>query len=235
MHNLVYDPYTVQTGIITVPPVAVKRIGKKSLRLAKALAGLGALLLVITYAQSAYYTVSGIVLGDRVSEYIAGTALAAGEQNFGDSTLPRETYTPRLDKSLPLGNHLIIPSLGVDTSINEAPLARYEDALKKGVWRVTDFGTPTAAKRPIILAAHRFGYLKWSNSFRRHNSFYNLPDLKNGDTVEIVWNQRKYTYAVYAESNGERIEDYSADLVLYTCNDLASDVRIIKYLKLLEI
>jgi sortase (surface protein transpeptidase) len=83
--------------------------------------------------------------------------------------------------------------------------------------------------------AHRFGYLKWTNSYRRKNSFFNLPKLKNEDTIQILWRQRKYTYAVYAESEGTEINDYTADLVLYTCKDLSSDVRFFVYAKLLRI
>jgi sortase (surface protein transpeptidase) len=111
----------------------------------------------------------------------------------------------------------------------------YEEALKVGVWRVPDFGTPYERKAPVILAAHRYGYLRWSVPYRLKNSFYNLPKVKVGDTVEIIWRQRKYIYEVYAEGKGEEITDYSADLILYTCEDLTSPVRIFKYARLIRV
>jgi len=233
---LIHELYTAQEIVPPQTQLSQKASRNKTLLLAKVLGGLGMALLIANYAHSAYFTVSGLRAGNRVSEYIANTAqLAQSESLANGQVLPRDTYQPKFDASLPTGTHINIPSIGVNTSINEASHENYEDALKKGVWRVTDFGTPTATKKPIILAAHRFGYLKWSNSFRRQNSFFNLPKHENGDTVEIVWNQKKYVYAIYSESSGEKIEDYSADLVLYTCNDLSSSVRLVKYLKLLKV
>ncbi len=146
-----------------------------------------------------------------------------------------EKYQPRFDPSLPLENMIIIPSVGINTKINEKPVESYEEALKVGVWRVPDFGTPYDRQLPVILAAHRYGYLKWSVPYRLKNSFYNLPKVKVGDTVEVVWRQRKYVYEVYAEGKGEEIDDYSADLILYTCESLTSPIRIFKYARLLEV
>ncbi|HLE49636.1 MAG TPA: sortase, partial [Patescibacteria group bacterium] len=131
------------------------------------------------------------------------------------------------------------------------------EILKTGVWRVPDFGTPeddgpsepvergadsqigpselvergadSQIGLPIILAAHRFGYVTWTNSFRTLNSFYSLPKLKVGDRVEIVWNQRKYVYEIYKEETGTAITDYTADLILYTCDLWNSPTRIFKY------
>ena len=148
---------------------------------------------------------------------------------------PESKYMPRFDATLPQESHLKIPSIGVDTKLEEATYDNYEEALKKGVWRVSDFGTPTNSDRPTILAAHRFGYLVWNNTFRRKNSFYNLPKLDVGDTVEITWRQRKYIYEVYAEGKGEAITDYSADLILYTCETLNGPIRIFRYARLLEV
>lgn len=152
-----------------------------------------------------------------------------------NTSIVGEAYQPRFNPQLPSENRLIIPSIGVDTQIQEATSDNYEEALKKGVWRVSDFGTPFSRQRTTILTAHKFGYLKWSNLFRRKNSFYSLPKLKEGEIVEIIWKQRKYVYKIYGTGEGEEIVDYSADLILYTCESLNSPVRIIKYAKLLEI
>jgi len=203
---------------------------RKSLRIAKILGVLGAVLVISSAAPKAY----SVFRGDTVSNNILETAQRA-ESAVGVRASNSSEYAPAFDPTLPKGVHLSIPSIGVKTSIHEAPVENYEDALKKGIWRVSDFGTPASSQRPTILAAHRFGYLKWDNDFRRRNSFYNLPEMKKGDTVEIIWNQRRYVYAVYASEKGEQITDYSADLILYTCNDLLSDTRVIQYLKLLEV
>lgn len=146
-----------------------------------------------------------------------------------------DAYQPRFNSQLPKENGIRIASIGVDSRVGEATYESYEEALKKGAWRVSDFGTPWNRERPTILVAHRFGYLAWTNIFRRKNSFFNLPKLKVGDTVEIVWKQRKYLYEVYAEEEGEKINDYSADLILYTCKSLNSSVRIFKYARLLQV
>ncbi len=152
-----------------------------------------------------------------------------------DSLATKETYEPLFNPSLPKTNQLIIPSIGVTTQLQEATYDNYEEALKKGVWRVSDFGAPGVFGVPTILAAHRFGYLAWSNQYRRQNSFYNLPKLKIGDTVEMVWHQRKYIYEVYGEVKGDQISDYSADLILYTCESLVGKERIFKYARLIKV
>jgi sortase (surface protein transpeptidase) len=143
-------------------------------------------------------------------------------------------WQPEVDMTLPLGGWINIPSIKVNTKIYEEPSERYEEALKKGVWRVPELGTPMRRTIPTILVAHRFGYLKWSNTYRRDNSFYNLPKVKVGDQVEIDWGQRRYVYEVYAGDEGTEITDYSADLILYSCQYLESDQRIFKYARLVK-
>lgn len=144
------------------------------------------------------------------------------------------------DVSLPDGHYLSIPSIGVDTIIWEGESDNYDKALKKGVWRVGDFASPDTsassvqAGKPMILAAHRFGYLEWSQEYRLKNSFYNLPDLKEGDEIEIVWDKHRYSYLVQEVVEGTEITDYSSDLILYTCKFLVSPERIFVYAKLVE-
>ncbi|OGV96998.1 hypothetical protein A2W24_02645 [Microgenomates group bacterium RBG_16_45_19] len=144
-------------------------------------------------------------------------------------------YQPEVNSSSPKENRLEIASLGVATPLIEQPSDQYEAALRQGVWRVPDMGDPYNRGKPTILTAHRFGYLAWSNQYRRENSFFNLPKLKVGDRLEVIWNQRRYGYKVYGEGEGEEITDYQADLILYTCKFLESPVRIFKYARLVEI
>ena len=199
-------------------------------KLASMVAALGLILIIGSYIPSIYYTASAQG-GQFWQRYV---------NNLDQKDLPaikdvQDAWQPPLDSNLPMENMLLIPTIGVESQIYVSSYEDYEEILKKGVWRAPDFGTPDKREKPTILVAHRYGYLRWSNIFRRRNSFYNLPKLEKGDTVEVVWRQRKYVYAVYGESEGEKIEDYSADLILYTCRDLTSDIRIFKYAKLLRI
>lgn len=154
-----------------------------------------------------------------------------------DAVKPARTvsdWQPILDDKLSSESRIVIPAIGVTTSVVEAPSQDYEQALKQGVWRVPTSGTPFDRTKPMIVVAHRFGYLSWPNRYRREHSFFNLPKLEVGNVVEIDWGQRKYQYQIYAGDEGTQISDYSADLILYTCQYLESDRRIFKYARLLE-
>jgi sortase (surface protein transpeptidase) len=157
--------------------------------------------------------------------------------SFEDSLVAsgeKTIYQPEQDLSLPLENRLIIEKIGLDTEILEEPVERHEEAFRKGVWRVPDFGTAYNRELPMILAAHRFGYLAWTNQYRRQNSFFNLPDLVPGDRVEVIWDQRRYVYEIYDGEEGTEISQYTADLILYTCRFIESDVRIFRYARLVQ-
>jgi len=156
-----------------------------------------------------------------------------------DSSNPNEhlnaNYVPRFDATLPATSSITIPSIKVNGALHEASLTNYEEALRNGIWRVFNFGTPDKQDQPVILAAHRYGYTAWSNLYRRENSFYNLPKTEKGDIVTITWGQREYIYEIYDTSEGEKITDYSADLILYTCKTLSSDTRIFRYARLIRV
>ncbi|MBL7036688.1 sortase [Candidatus Microgenomates bacterium] len=213
----------------------LKKIQKQQQRLltlSKTFAILGAIFVVLSFAPSVWYSMGASV--DDFSKAILQTV--KGKEGVVEEPIVKlPDWQPGIDPKLPRATTLVIPSIKIATQVNEATFQNYEEALKKGVWRVPDFGTPADRTKPTIMAAHRFGYLAWSNTFRRLNSFYNLPKLNTGDTVEIYYKQRKYVYEVYGESRGEEIEDYSANLILYTCETLNSKVRIFRYARLLKI
>ena len=135
---------------------------------------------------------------------------------------------PAFDESLPKENKIVISIIGVNSDLVENDNA--DEGLKKGIWIVPNFGTPESNNLPIIIAAHRFGYIEWTKEFRETSSFYNLPKLKSGDRVQIIWNQRSYEYEVYKSEDNTQITDYNADLILYTCRMYNSPVRVFKYL-----
>ena len=130
---------------------------------------------------------------------------------------------PDFDPTLPEENGLIIDKIGVRGEIYQG--SDWENILKQGIWMVPDFGTPISKNQPIILAAHRWGYLSWTPSFRKLNSFYSLPKLTIGDKIIINWEQRQYEYEVTSISTGEKIENYDTDLILYTCQLWNSPTR----------
>ena len=205
-----------------------KFIGKN--KLTSGILVLGLLLTIGSYAPSVYYTIRA-----QGNDFWQRYIVSFEEKDQPAKVEPQDNWQPPLDTNLPVENMLLIPTIGVESQIHVSSYEDYEEVLKNGVWRAPDFGTPDKREKPTILVAHRYGYLRWTNMFRRKNSFYNLTKLKKGDMIEIIWRQRKYVYAVYDESEGEKIEDYNADLILYTCRDLTSSIRIFKYAKLLQV
>ncbi len=225
-HGIIY-----QAPITGIPSYGATFLSDLFFKLSLICFGLGTLAVFIYFLPLVSY-----LIPVSNEEATAAKVLAETVAN-PDSSLKvvKSNYQPRFNPALPKDNKLVIPSIGVNTTVEEAISDNYEEALKKGVWRVSDFGTPEAREKPVILAAHRYGYILWSNLFRRKSSFYNLPNLQVGNTVEIDWGQRKYIYEVYKEEKGETISDYSADLILYTCESLNSPIRIFRYARLLEI
>lgn len=214
---------------------SLKKLQRKQkfvLKLSKIFALLGGLFLVLSFAPSIWYS-----LGTKVDDFSNAILVTVVDKEKKVEITPSVSipdWQPTLDVRFTRDTSLKISSIGVDTKINEATYSSFEDALRLGVWRIPDFGTPADRSKPVILAAHRFGYLAWTNLYRRKNSFYNLPKLKTGDLIEITYKQRKYTYEVYGEDRGEEIKDYSANLILYTCETLNSKIRIFKYARLLK-
>lgn len=137
---------------------------------------------------------------------------------------------PPVDTTLPEGHYLSIPSLGIDTVIWEGSWDDSEKALKRGVWRHPEMAEPESGS-PIVLAAHRFGYIEWDQEYRVKNSFFNLPKVNPGDEFEILWNQRHYKYRIERVTEGTEIDSYDYDAILYTCKFLVSPIRIIVYAK----
>lgn len=163
------------------------------------------------------------------------TVIADNSENDNpvDLEINDQYQLPEQDSALSVIPVITIKKIGVETRIIEQPLDNFEEALKLGVWRVPDFGTPLERNRPMILVAHRFGYVSWSQTFRETNSFYNLPKIEPGDKIEVIWDQRKFIYEVYQKEEGEDISHYGADLILYTCRFWNSPVRVFVYARLI--
>lgn len=159
---------------------------------------------------------------EKISQTVVDTA------NIQPPTI--DTNLPPIDTTLPEDPYILIPEIGVYSPIST--ISDYTEALKHGAWLVPQYGTPDNEVVPIIIAAHRFGYIYWDTETRTKVSFYNLPKTHIGDTIDIIWGQRRYTYEIYAQSEGSMITDYSANLVLYTCKYFNTPVRIFRYARL---
>lgn len=142
-------------------------------------------------------------------------------------------YVPPQDMTLPDGDWLVIPRIGVRSVLQ--PTADPEDALNTGLWWVPDFGKAGDTQLPMIVAAHRYGWQWWwKTDYWRYHSFYKLPETQPGDRIEVISDHRKWIYEIYAGEEGEEITDYDADLILYTCKFLKSPIRHFRYARLID-
>jgi sortase (surface protein transpeptidase) len=159
---------------------------------------------------------------ERIVKEIVPEEEVIEEKEVEDEILP-----PPFNPDLPQGYFVLIPKFGINSPITVSK--DYKQALHKGTWIVSDYGTPEDNSLPIILAAHRYGYASWATEKRNRIAFYNLPNTKIGDSVSIYWNQREYIYEIYGKEEGRYITDYTADLILYTCKYYNSPIRIFRY------
>jgi LPXTG-site transpeptidase (sortase) family protein len=193
----------------------------------------GFIFLVIPSIPYIYYSINPAATEDEIenlSSFI-NTVSAATPSVAPITPTPTiaepEKQLPPIDPSLPKENVLLIPSIGVNGPINEGRDSKR--ALYKGIWRTPDWGVPSDFTKPTILAAHRFGYIEWSANFRKTNSFSNLPNVKVGDEIIVLWGQRKFVYKVKAIEESTQISVTRSDLILYTCKHLKSPVRVVVF------
>lgn len=203
-----------------------------------------ALVFALRFMLLAMIITSGIIIGSlvipelttRLSTDTQQDVLSDAQQHITPqavATKPAEVIAERpVDPTLPEGTWISIPKIGVNTQA--LALEDPETALEKGVWLVPEFGRPGDTTQPTIMAAHRYGWKWWwQNDYWRLHSFYLLTETQPGDLIEIVSDQKKYVYEIYAADEGDHITDYSADLILYTCKFLNSPIRYFRYAKLL--
>lgn len=151
-----------------------------------------------------------------------------------DEKKTKNDYLPPKQDYLPEGDWLVIPRIGVRSQLQ--PTDNYQDALDTGLWLVPDFAKPGQYDLPMIVAGHRYGWnWWWKDDYWKYNSFYLLPDVEPGDIVEVISDQRKWTYEIYAGEEGAQISDYDADLILYTCKYLSGPARYFRYARLINL
>lgn len=122
----------------------------------------------------------------------------------------------------PAHNRLIIPKIGVDTTILEGPslaiLNKYD-----GVWHQTGPITDN-----FVVAGHRFKYLPPNTS-----TFYNLGEIQVGDTILVDWYGTRHVYTV---TQTETVDQHdtailkptgTSEVTIYTCYDKRQTQRIV--------
>lgn len=240
------SPQTKSVPIVAAQPEAPsgkrsarakrKKASTRSSRLMTVLSGL---LITIGLAIAVVYVVPDFYFRIFPADVIRLNGNTAGPEQTGDSTVvatpsPTPTpYTPPIDPSLPDGDWLLIPEIGIKTQPQRT--TDPETALASGVWMSPDYGTPGDVTKPIILAAHRFGWKWWwSSDYWKYNSFYNLPETGPGTRVELISDKRKWVYEIYGGEEGDQITDYGADMILYTCKFLNSPIRHVRYARLIH-
>ena len=120
-------------------------------------------------------------------------------------------------KPIPADNRLIIPSILLDTAINEGKTTA---ALKTGSWRRPATGTPASGGNTVIVG-HRFTY-------DGQSYFYNLDKVSIGDTIIVYWQGKEYDYRVSEiavvppETISVEAPTPESRLTLYTCTPLWS-------------
>ncbi len=110
-------------------------------------------------------------------------------------------------------NTLSIPSIGVTQTIVESATIK---GIGDNIWR-RGVRSPEAGN--MVLAAHRTLSI---GGFKK-GPFYDLPSVKEGDTITLVWEGKTYTYKVYERRtvppSSVQIEFNTPEkiLTLYTC------------------
>ena len=199
--------------------------------------GIALLVAAIIFVPQLYYTLFPATT-IPIEAATEGTPLGGNfdlgaETALKDKATTQERYLPPQDDSLPDGNWIIIPRIGVRTELQKT--YDVEGALETGVLWEPDYGQPGDLDLPMIVVAHRFGYKWWWKSdYWKYHSFYLLPELEPGDLVEVISDHRKWTYEIYAGEEGEEVTDYEADLILYTCKYLNSSIRHFRYARIIN-
>ena len=118
-------------------------------------------------------------------------------------------------------NRLYIPAINVDVAVVEGDS---EMILEKGAWhRHPQNGNPEKGGN-FVLSAHRFQMGLTPQQTNAKSPFYHIDKLKDGDTIQVDYNKKRYTYEIFRKYQVDRyaihIEDPSSDakMTLYSCD-----------------
>ncbi len=127
-------------------------------------------------------------------------------------------------------NRITISSVGISAPIIEGDV----NSLEKGAWhRLPQQGDPTKGGN-FIVTGHSFVWGYTPQQIKEKSIFYNLPDVKNNDTITIKWDGKDYKYKVTdikkVKPNQTEVETQTKDpqLTVYTCTLAgSSDGRVV--------
>lgn len=134
-------------------------------------------------------------------------------------------FTPAPDQEN-IPDRLIVPKIGVDMELGTDP-----KTLDTAGWVQNLY--PDSS--PMVIAAHRFGWIGMPNDRKVSHSLYNIDKLIVGDEVIVQWNNVKKVFKVsniIESTNNPSIKE--GDVLLYTCKFLDSDDRVFVTLKLID-
>lgn len=127
-------------------------------------------------------------------------------------------------------NQVIIPSIFLDQPIYEGHETYVE--LAKGVWRWPSGSTPSSGGNTILIG-HRFTYTN------PKGVFYELNQIKIGDLIGVIWNNKTYDYKVSSinqvlpTQTSILNQTTQPEITLYTCTPLyAPKYRLVIVAKL---
>lgn len=140
---------------------------------------------------------------------------------FRDKSVPYQVSSLGVSadetKQRPEGDHLLIPSIGMDEAIYQGS----QSELNKGAWLRPKTSTPDKGSNSVIVG-HRFTYTD-DNAV-----FYHLDKVVPGDIIAVYWGGKEFNYRVrevkVVPASAIEIEDPTdnAQLTLYTCTPLWS-------------
>ncbi len=128
----------------------------------------------------------------------------------------------KVGNTLPAGNRLVIPKIGVDSAILEGNELEVLDQYE-GVWREPGSGDPLSLSN-MVLAGHRFQYLPPNTV-----TFYHLDKLTEGDKIIVYWKEdgiiKDYIYQInrtlMVNPSDTYVRNHNStngkEITLYTC------------------
>ncbi len=150
----------------------------------------------------------------------------------------KEIIKPEYDLNLQSGQWIEIDSVDIAAEIftNESisEEKEVEALLEEGVYAYPGNRDYGSQENMVIIAGHHFN--SWLPSNERTESFQDLDKVGVGEVIEIIDDQKKWTYKVETITKDVKIEDLGADLVLYTCVFWwDSDLRLFVYADLVAV
>lgn len=131
----------------------------------------------------------------------------------------RPKPNPKSANSPPQPNHVVIPSMLLNTPIYDGPESQQYKILEKGIWRFSWGSTPDKGGNTVLIG-HRFTYTD------PRGIFYYLNKVKISDEIGVWWNNKEYLYKVASINEvpptDTAIEARSKqpELTLFTCTPL---------------